>query len=498
LSEGEVIVIGAGLSGLSAGIYARLNGFPCRIVERHSGPGGVASCWRRGEYLIDGGIHFIMGHRPEDAASAVFREMGLDLGADVAEMRIYGRYVDENKGRRVDVTRDLDRLARDLKGYSGEDLAVIDALIEGARRFRGLDRGRAGLGRPPELRNPLARLGEIWAARRVWRLFSGVYARSLSDFARCCADPWLRRFLTGLFLPDAPAWFVCFLLALLSDGGLGYLKRGSLEFVLSLERRFRDLGGQVEYNAEAERILVEKGRTAGVRLEDGRVLPAAAVISAADGRDTLFRMLGGAYVDKPTARRYASWKLAPAGVTASFGLRREFPNEAPLTTISLMHPLLLNGAKVEDILVRIFNYSPAFAPRGRSVLQAWVESDFDAWQGLRDRDPSRYAEEKRRAADDILKRLEKHYPGISSQVEVADVATPATVWRYTRNHRGASLAWMPTPRFYKTPLRRTLMGLSGFFLAGQWVAGSGVIPCLYSGRHAVELLCRSSRKPFRV
>lgn len=498
MSEGEVLVVGAGLSGLSAGIYARLNGFPCRILERHSGPGGVATGWRRGEYLIDGGIHFFMGHRPEDASSALFREMGLDAAEAVTEMRVYGRYLDENKGRRVDVTCDLDRLARDLKGYAGEDLAVIDALIDGARRFRGLDMSRAGLNRPPELRTPLVRLGELWSARRAWRAFSGVYSRSMSEFVRACSDPWLRRFLTGLFLPEVPAWFVCLLLALLSDGGLGYLKRGSLDFVLALEKRFRGLGGQVDYNATAERILVEKGRTAGVRLEDGRVLASSAVISAADGRETLFRLLGGEHVDKSTARRYSSWKLAPTGLTVSFGLRREFPNEVPLTTISLMHPISLNGAKVDDILVRIFNYSPAFAPRGRTVLQVWVESDFDAWQGLRDKDPARYAEEKRRTADEILKRLEKHYPGISGQVEVTDVATPATVWRYTRNHRGAAMAWMPTPRFFKTPLRRTLKALPGFFLAGQWVAGSGVIPCLYSGRQAVELLCRSERKPFRV
>ncbi|MDH7490664.1 MAG: NAD(P)/FAD-dependent oxidoreductase, partial [Anaerolineae bacterium] len=59
-----VLIIGAGLAGLSAGIHAQRNGFRAHILEHHSQPGGVAAWWRRGDYLIDGGIHFLMGHRP--------------------------------------------------------------------------------------------------------------------------------------------------------------------------------------------------------------------------------------------------------------------------------------------------------------------------------------------------------------------------------------------------------------------------------------------------
>ncbi|MGD8489293.1 MAG: NAD(P)/FAD-dependent oxidoreductase, partial [Anaerolineae bacterium] len=59
-----VIIIGAGLAGLSAGCFAQMNGYRSRIFEHHSRPGGVAAAWKRGEYLIDGGIHFVMAHKP--------------------------------------------------------------------------------------------------------------------------------------------------------------------------------------------------------------------------------------------------------------------------------------------------------------------------------------------------------------------------------------------------------------------------------------------------
>ena len=102
-----------------------------------------------------------------------------------------------------------------------------------------------------------------------------------------------------------------------------------------------------------------------------------------------------------------------------------------------------------------------------------------------------------KALEEILQRLERHYPGISLQVEVTDVATPYTTWRYTLNHKGAWEGWLMTPEVITTPIERTLPGLTNFYMAGQWVMpGGGVSPCLYSGRHVVQLLCHSDRKSF--
>jgi len=497
MKDRKVIVIGAGLAGLSAGIYARRCGYPCLIVEQHSAAGGVAAAWRRKDYLIDGGVHFLMGANSGQAVHGLFSELGLDFNGRLVQMRSYGRHVDENKGRRIEVTQDLDRLARDLKGYSGEDAPLIDSLMKGARRLRGLDLGQFGLSRPPEISGRWGIWKDLWKARGAWNVFSGKYARSMADFTRNCYDAWLRSVLNSLFLPEVPVWFVCLILALLAEGDLAYLKNGCPDLVQSLEKQFRALGGELTTNALAEEILVKDGRACGLRLAHGEVLDAGAVISAADGHGTLFHLLGGRFVDKAAERRYAEWKLTPSYLMASFGTGREFPQEVPFTTISLMHPFSINNHKVENLFLRIFNYSGAFAPKGKTVIQVEVEADFDYWQTLRQKDRSAYEGEKQRVAAEILKRLDKHYPGLAGQVEMTDVATPATIWRYTRNHRGAYMAWLPTPKFFRTPLPRTLKGLGGFYMAGQWAVGGGVIPCLYSGRQAVQLLCRADKKPFR-
>ncbi len=494
-----LVVIGAGLAGLATGCYARLNGYTTRIFEHHSQPGGVVAAWRRGDYLIDGGIHFLIGYRPGQPIYELYRELGIAPTLRAVPMETYVSFLDERSGRALAVTADLDRLEADLKQASPAASAVIAEILEGARRFATHGLGALEMGRPAELTGPLDRLRSFWAMRHVLRYFSGWYALPVSDYVqRRTGDPWLRWVLPNLFLPEVPLWFILMLLGEMAAGDLALPEGGSRELVELLERRYRDLGGEVHYNATVAEILVEGERAVGVRLADGTIHRATAVVSAADGRATLFGMLGGRYLDDQLNMRYQHWPRFRPLVMINFGVRRRFTGEPWLRVLRLARPLRVAGRDVEDLTVRLFNYSDRFAPPGSTVVQASFETKWTFWNDLQAEDRARYDAEKERVAAEVLSRLEPHYPGIGAAVEVTDVATPYTTWRYTLNDRGAFEGWLPTPEALMATMPRTLPGLEGFAMAGQWVVpGGGVPPCLYSGRHAVEILCRRDRRPFR-
>lgn len=492
----SIIIVGAGLAGLSAGCYAQMNGYRGHIFESHSKPGGVAAWWERKGYLIDGGIHFLMGAKPGISTERLYRELGTAEGDTILEMSSYGLFIDEIRGRRVGVTKDLARLAQDLKSFSPEDARIIDELILGAKSMQGYDMGEFGLDKPPELTGLFQKFSQAWKMRRQIRYFTGKYAGPVSEYIQSVKDPWLRQFIENLFLPEVPVWFVMSLLAMLADGQLALLKNGCMDFVLPIERRFKHLGGEITYKANVIEILVERDQAVGVRLADGSKHYADIVVSAADGYSTIFKMLGGRYVDEKIENRYKNWKLIRPTVMVSFGLAREFKDEQHLSIIMLKDPITIGAREIQGFSLRIFNYGRNFAPSGKTVVQAMFETEWDYWNELHD-DKSRYEAEKKRVADEVLKRLEAHYPGISSQVEVTDVATPYTTWRYTFNYKGAYMGWLPTPQTIMNQMERTLPGLANFYMAGQWVMpGGGVPPSLYSGRHVIQLICNKDRKPF--
>jgi phytoene dehydrogenase-like protein len=490
----RVIIIGAGIAGLSAGCFAQMNGYSSRIFEHHSKAGGVAAAWRRGKYLVDGGIHFIM-----DPGSEIYREVGTCSPDSLAPMHDYGRFTDETTGKSVTATSDLALLRSELKRLSPDDGRLIDTLLDAAAQLRGLDMGMMSLSRPPELAGALDNLKMVWKMRALLKFMTGKYARTMDEFAGGARDPFLRDCLRNLFLPEVPVWFIVMVLALLADQKVALLKGGCPEFVGPIEKKYRELGGAIQYKATVEKILVENGKACGVRLDDGTEHRSDIVISAADGHSTLFGMLGGAFAGRDVRERYSKWKLTRPMLTVSYGVKREFSGEPHFSIVLLKKPLTIAGKPQNALSLRILNYGKAFAPEGSSIIQAIPETEWKPWNDLRARDRAGYEAEKKRVAKEILERLDERYPGIANDVEMTDVATPYTTWRYTRNHEGAWGGWLITPGNVTKTLRITLPGLKDFYLAGQWAVAGGSVPgCIYSGRNAIELICKREGRPFRA
>jgi len=217
----SIIIIGAGLAGLSTGCYAQMNGYRTHIFEHHDTPGGVATAWKHKDYIIDGGVHFLMGHKPGQSTYEMYRQLGTAQANQFLDLTIYGRFIDEASGRRIKVTPDLGKLADELKAFSSADVRAIDNLIAGARAMQGFDRGEMGMSKPSRLMSPLDQLKDMWKMRRVFKYFTGTYAKPVTDYVQTFHDPWLREVIRNLFLPEVPAWFILMLLGMLANGQMG-------------------------------------------------------------------------------------------------------------------------------------------------------------------------------------------------------------------------------------------------------------------------------------
>jgi phytoene dehydrogenase-like protein len=105
--------------------------------------------------------------------------------------------------------------------------------------------------------------------------------------------------------------------------------------------------------------------------------------------------------------------------------------------------------------------------------------------------------EKEKIAGTMIVALEERFPGISSQIEMWDVATPLTFERYTGNWKGSAIGWDVTVDTFFMPMSKTLPGLDNFYMAGQWVEPGGGVPMVaVSGRNVIQLICKRDKKPF--
>jgi phytoene dehydrogenase-like protein len=423
--------------------------------------------------------------------------LGITRSVNFLDMKTYAGFTDMAGGRTLDITGDMDSLQAGMAAISPADARRIEAFIAAAHFFARSGVGDIGMDRPYELMSFRAKARLMSSMLPMLRFYIGKYGRPVADYAERLSDPWLRWIVRNMFLPEVPVWFMSMVLGLVAGGRMGLLEEGSLAFALAIEKTYKELGGEISYRATVDKILVDENRAVGVRLEDGREFRADIVISAGDGYSTIYTLLDGQYTDKKIDERYRTWKLVRPLVMISFGVDREFSGEPWLNMIRLDRPFAVGDRSIEAIMVRIFNYSTKFAPAGKTVVQAGFESDWDYWNDLQP-DRTGYESAKERAAAKLLTRLETVYPGISGLVEMTDVATPYTTWRYTLNHKGAYEGWLPTAEIITRRIERTLPGLENFYMAGQWVSpGGGVPPCLYSGRQAIQVICHRDGKPFR-
>jgi phytoene dehydrogenase-like protein len=494
----SIHIVGGGIAGLSAGCYARMNGYRSRIFEMHSLPGGLCTAWQRNGYTIDGCIHWLVGSSPKNRFYRLWEEVGAVPNQPIYDHDIFAR-IEGNSGQALTLYTDIDRLADHLLELAPEDRDVLREWTRGLRRLARMD---LPVERPDELIGPIGKLGmamRFLPHMGVFRRWAGTTVR---QFAEDLDNPFLREAVPFAFdLPDFPMIAMMMTLAWMHNRASGYPLGGSLPFARSIEQRYLDLGGEIEYGARVEEILVEENRAVGVRLADGTAHRSELVISAADGHATIFDLLGGRYCDETIRGYYEQLPIFPPLLFLGIGVDRtldDFPNAVSGISFPLREPITVDGRKLARLSVQASTFDPSLAPPGKTVLRVMIPSSFARWRKLHER-PDGYRAEKDAVAAEVIRGIDQRFPGLSAHVETVDVATPVTWHRYTGNWQGSFEGWLPSPRTLTMRMSKTLPGLYGFYMIGQWVQPGGGLPsAVMSARHVLQLICKEHNKRFKT
>lgn len=489
-SKEEVVIIGGGVAGLCAGVYALRCGYQVELIEMRDRLGGLATSWQRDGYTFETCLHWLLGSNPERRMHAHWREV-FDIDClHFVNPTEYMRFETESDERLV-VYSDPDRFEAELLRVSPEDAEESRRFVAAIREFRDIE-----IPEPPEHFKDwfslIATLPHLPAVRH----WAGI---TLKAYGERFGHPLLRRFFSGGETGNLSAIAIVLTLAWMGRGDASYPIGGSQAVIQGIAKTFRDLGGRLRLDSRVVEILVEGEAAVGVRLSDGEIVRGDWVISAADGHATIYDMLHGRFRDNAIDEAYQTLEPFASYAQVSLGIRRSLPAEAGLVTQVLTAPIQVDPATVLDqIPFRIFNYDPTFAPSGCTAVTCILPTrNFAYWTELRRSDPIGYDIQKRRLADAVIAVLNRRISGIDQLVEVVDVSTPATVIRYTGNWQGSMEGWLITPATGLRQLPVALPGLERFLMAGQWVAPGGGLPgCLMSARTTMRALCRLGHRPF--
>jgi phytoene desaturase len=286
--QGKAIVIGAGLGGLAAAMRLGAKGYRVTVLDRLDRPGGRGSSITRDGYRFDLGPTIV-------TVPQVFRELwaacGQDFDRDV-DLRPLDpfytiRFAD---GSHFAPGPDADRTRAEVARLSPGDVAGYERFLKDAHR-------RYVVGFEGMVAKPMHRFvdtARVLPTFGVLRADKSIYALAASRVR----DPRLRMALSfhPLFIGGDPT-HVTSMYALVSHleatYGVHCAVGGVQAMADAMARIVQGQGGVIRQGAEADEILTDQGRAAGVRLTDGQVLRAPLVVSNADAGHTYARLLRG-------------------------------------------------------------------------------------------------------------------------------------------------------------------------------------------------------------
>ena len=490
----KAIVIGGGIAGLSAGIYAQKCGFDVTVLEGHNIPGGNCTSWRRGGYLFEGGMHWLTGSCMNEAINKSWRYVGA-LNGDVA-VHYREPFLEYNhEGIPVRFYRDVDKTELEWLELSPADAAEIKKLCGNIRKVKNFSM-------------PLSYIRGVKVTKKVRPSPSLLLAALsallvMSRFSKISVEQYINRFkhegireilrsCSSESMGIAPLFFT---MGTLARGDGGFPEGGSLPFAKRMADTLTSLGGKIFYGARAERVIMENSKAVGVAAnmkgaDSGiRRFDADAVIVAADTMaiDYLFdEPIKSDWLDEMKAKtRPTMATFVSLGIGADL---RRYPGQSIYKPDS---PLRLGGQTYKYLSVNNYASDPVYSPEGKSALTLILDGDtYDFWKKARA--DNTYADEKEKLAGGVITALARFMPEIYDNVEVWDVATPLTYERYCGNWKGSWMTEMDSWLKVKT-YPPVIKGLDGVYFAGHRMMPPGGLPiALTSGRTAVQYLCRDT------
>lgn len=492
---GGIVIVGGGIAGLSAGVYARYCGYDVTIYEMHTIPGGNSTSWKREGYLFEGGMHWLTGSNADLPLNKLWRQVGA-LGDDVqvSYKDPFLTYIDRAE-KQICLYRDVRRLQSHFMEVSPQDAAAIQTLCKDISKFSGVSMPIMDLKKlKTEERSPSS-MGILKAMLPLMGRMGHLNNISVNEYVDAFVHEGIRTLLKSVVPPSYNASSLIFTLGCLASMDGGYPAGGSLQMAERMAEHFKSLGGKIEFGKKVERVLLEGNKATGV-VVDGAALYFDGVIVTVDtlaAIDTLFRMpLREPWMDVMRKRT----KLAMC-TFFSLGVRTDLSDYPESFVFDLEVPFVYANMKVAAL--GIYNYAryEDYAPKGCTALTIPLMGDtYDYWKNAY-ADGS-YNKKKLVLAEHVIKAVSDKIPAIKGKVAVSDVATPLTYERYTGSFHGS---WMSVTEkgSKQVSYPGKSQSINRLYFAGQRLQPPGGLPvALDTGRTAVQHLCVDDGRVFKA
>jgi len=488
------VVIGSGFGGVAAAVRLRAMGWRVAVLEALDQPGGRARVFRRDGFTFDAGPTVITAPY---LLAELFELLGRRMDDHVELMPVDPFYrILFHDGGRFDYVGDEDRLLAQIAALSPRD-------VDGYRRLAAHAERIFEVGYAQLADRPFGRVGDMLRVLpQMLRLESFRTVHGL--VARYIRDERLRQAFTfePLLVGGNPFTTTSIYLLihwLERKWGVHFARGGTTAIVHALVRVLEEAGVEVRMNAPVEEIVVEGGRVAGVRLEDGSTVRAALVVSNADPSWVYSRMLPPRHRPRHGDARVGRVRQSMSLFVGYFGSRRQYPELAHHTIVlGPRYRGLLDDIFRRRVLARDFSlYLHAPTRSDSSMAPPGQEAFYVLSPVPNNRSGVDWEAEREPYFGRVLEELEgRLLPGIRGSIATSLTLTPREFERDLRSVDGAAFGPEPVltqSAWFRYHNRSDDVG--GLYFVGAGTHPGGGVPGVLNSAKVLERLAPRPARP---
>ena len=474
----STIVVGSGISGLSAAIVLAKHGRKPLVLEAHNIPGGCMQMFQRrgpnGQPVrFDTGVHYVGSLYPGQIMWRLFYYMGVDVPTQPLRRDCFDRISFPETEFCVPVG--WDNVAEALKRECPEETGVVEAYVakmrhvENSLNWHVLDASAEGAYERELFETTLHQfLGNLGASSKLRSLIcsqSSLYAVPASNVPLAIHAAVIGSAVEG---PH-------------------YVVGGGDAITAPLGERLKALGGELRTRAPVRRVVVEDGAVTGVELSSGEVINADEVIVATHPRTAL------SIIPEDSYRAVLRERMAQAEeCIGAFVVYGTVDPSADLVAVTGRNHYLLRSAdpdcfyspQLEGPADAIVNLPPP-SEGGQQLFSAMGSARFewfDQWRDSRTlkRDPE-YGALKSKLTGNITAMIEQRIPELKDKLHVVDSSSPLTLRDYVAYPHGGIYGLQPSVASQGRNGVRRRTRYKGLYLTGAGTGTPGILGACVTG-----------------
>jgi len=468
----KMTIIGAGISGLTAGIHALKKGYEVTIFEKNAFPGGCATGWMRNGYYIDNCMHWLTGTNQSTKTFKMWKAIGaIDETTNLHQGEFFYKTIDGASS--IALYKDLEKTKEEMIKISVKDIKEINCFIKSVKYLVNIQQ-KSGI------KNN--HLFMLYAYSKYKKL-------SLEGLSKRFKHPLLKKLFIDFFPKDYSALSLIYAYSTFASGNGKVLKDGSCEFSNNIVKKYTDLGGIINYKSEVTSLEVSGKKITSIKINNNQTYKVDKLIYAGDPEYLFSKLLDNKYNDNSLYKELSNIKSL--STMSSFHVAFLVDKSVDLikdTTIFDIDKIKIGAQDINRLVIKSYSY--LYDNKNKVVYQSFTpqfKEDYAYFEKLKNSDPELYKSSKEEISLKIKQAIIKKYPNLNNKIEIIDTWTPLTYNDFYHTYYGSYMGFILTPKKLFKKFPNKIKNINNLAIASYWNHTMGGLPvALKAGINAVK------------